>query len=148
MFVCLRRMGVLCFSLIGLTSDVVCVRVYYTGCVVISNLEPSPPPPHNPPPQSLSHSSPPLHLPEGLLSLHAISQHPTHKDFLMDTHTETHTLTYASAHASKQSYPMCLLRCDGMPEETFHPSICTSLSVQFFQVWRGHRRQRAYNQLN
>lgn len=73
---------------------------------------------------------------------------PHTRIFLMDTRTETHTLTYASAHASKQSYPMCLLRCDGMPEETFHPSICTSLSVQFFQVWRGHLRQRAYNQLN
>lgn len=147
MFVCLRRMGALCFSLIGLTSDVVCVRVYYTGCVVISNLEPSPPPQ----PSSsvtvplLSSFTPPWRL--ALPACH-LPTPPTQGFFLMDTHTETHTLTYASAHASKQSYPMCLLRCDGMPEETFHPSICTSLSVQFFQVWRGHLRQRAYNQLN
>lgn len=147
MFVCLRRMGALCFSLIGLTSDVVCVRVYYTGCAVISNLEPSPPPTT----LFLSHCPTPLLL---YTSLKACSpcmpspNTPHTRIFLMDTHTETHTLTYASAHASKQSYPMCLLRCDGMPEETFHPSICTSLSVQFFQVWRGHLRQRAYNQLN
>lgn len=36
MFVCLERLGAPCFSLIGLTSDVVCVRVYYGGSVVIS----------------------------------------------------------------------------------------------------------------
>lgn len=66
--------------------------------------------------QPPSHPSLLLHLPEGLLSQHAIFQHPTHEE-LSRAHTLTHTHTYASAHASKQSYPMRFLLSDGMPEE-------------------------------
>lgn len=89
MFVCLERMGEPYFSLIGLTSDVVCVRVYYRVCVVISNPEPKPPPPPLSPPSSPSHCSTPLLLYTSLkacFALHAISQHPTYED-LSQTHT-------------------------------------------------------------
>lgn len=132
MFVCLERMGALRFSLIGLTSDVVCVWVYYTGCVVISNLQPDPLHPdssrHCPTPLLLYTSLqactlPTRHLPaahthEALSRAHRVS------------HTEIHTHMPL---LSKQSYPMCLQHSDGTPEETLQPCINTlHLFVPFF----------------
>lgn len=52
---------------------------------------------------------------------------PTHTQ---NCHVRIHTRTYASAHASKQSYPMCLLHSDGMPEESLS-SIHIPLSFLF-----------------
>lgn len=88
MFVCLQQMRAPCLSLIGLTSDVVCVWIYYTSFVVISNPRPKPHR-HGPLPQSQSRPSPPLHLPEGLISLRAIPQHPTHAE-LSGAHSHMH----------------------------------------------------------
>lgn len=160
MFVCLERMRAPCFSLIGLTSDVVCVRVYYTDCVVISNPEPKHPPPPPPPPpprshrhdtlpQPQSHPSPLLHLPEGLLSPHAISQHPTHAE-LSCAHSHTH-ICLGSCLQTVISHVSIAQWWNAWGKPFLHPSTPhtpPSLSAHIFWAWRGHLRQGAYNQLN
>lgn len=130
MFVCLERMGARCVSLIGLTSDAVCVWLYYTGCVVILNLEPEPSP--------SAATVPPLTPPwRPALSTRHLSAPRA---------TLSHAHTYASTHTSKQSYPMCL-HSDGMPEETLHP-LPQCLSLLFSPNSGGVILDGELNQLN
>lgn len=91
MFVCVERMGAACFSLIGLTSDVVCVRLYYGRCVVILNPEPKLPQP------SLFHCPTPLLL---YTSPKACSPYMPSPNTPHTKKCHRHAYAYASSHAS------------------------------------------------
>lgn len=137
-----------CLVLIGLTSDVVCVRVYYRGCVVISNLGPKPPTPPSHQLTLFPQCPTPLLLNTSLkvCSPNTPSPNNPHEE-LSWTHTHTHT--HMPLLMPPNRHIPCVFRAvmDCPKKPSILASLCLSL-FPFFRVQRGHLRHRDNNQLD